>query len=54
MSRKGSCQGNVPTKLRVSLKVGQLRGMRFETWRQAMDEVTGRRRTATTEGLLAR
>ena len=40
MSRKGNCRDNAPTEsLWGSLKVGRLHGMRFETRRQAMDEV---------------
>lgn len=40
MSRKGNCWDNAPVEsLRGSLKVGGLYGMRFETRRQAMDEV---------------
>jgi len=40
MSRKGNCWDNAPTEsLWGSLKVGRLYGMRFETQRQAMDEV---------------
>lgn len=40
MSRKGNCWDNAPTEsLWGSLKVGRLYGMRFETLRQAMDEV---------------
>ena len=40
MSRKGNCWDNAPTEsLWGSLKVGRLHGMRFETRRQAMDEV---------------
>jgi len=41
MSRKANnCWDNVPIEsLRGSLKVGRLYGMRFETRRQAMDEV---------------
>ena len=40
MSRKGNCWDNAPTEsLWGSLKVGRLYGMRFETRRQAMDEV---------------
>ncbi len=40
MSRKGNCWDNAPTEsLWVSLKVGRLHGLRFETRRQAMDEV---------------
>ena len=40
MSRKGNCWDNAPTEsLWGSLKVGRLHGMRFETCRQAMDEV---------------
>jgi len=40
MSRKGNCWDNAPTEsLWRSLKVGRLYGMRFETRRQAMDEV---------------
>ena len=39
-SRKGNYWGNAPTEsLWGSLKVGRLYGMRFETRRQAMDEV---------------
>ena len=39
-SRKGNCWDNAPTEsLWGSLKVGRLYGMRFETRRQAMDEV---------------
>lgn len=40
MSRKGNCWDNAPIEsLWGSLKVGGLYGMRFETRRQAMDEV---------------
>jgi len=40
MSRKGNCWDNAPTEsLWGSLKVGRLYGLRFETRRQAMDEV---------------
>ena len=40
MSRKGNCWDNAPSEsLWGSLKVGRLHGMRFETRRQAMDEV---------------
>lgn len=40
MSRKGNCWDNAPTEsLWGSLKVGRLYGMKFETRRQAMDEV---------------
>ena len=40
MSRKGNCWDNAPTEsLWGSLKVGRLHGMRFDTRRQAMDEV---------------
>ena len=40
MSGKGNCWDNAPTEsLWGSLKVGRLYGMRFETRRQAMDEV---------------
>lgn len=40
MSRKGNCWDNAPTEsLWGSLKVGRLYGKRFETRRQAMDEV---------------
>jgi len=40
MSRNGNCRDNSPTEsLCGSLKVGGLHGMRFETRRQAMDEV---------------
>jgi putative transposase len=40
MSRKGNCWDNAPTEsLWGSLKVGRLHGKRFETRRQAMDEV---------------
>ena len=40
MSRKGNCWDNAPTEsLWGSLKVGRLHGMKFETRRQAMDEV---------------
>ena len=40
MSRKGNCWDNAPTEsFWGSLKVGRLYGMRFETRRQAMDEV---------------
>lgn len=40
MSRKGNCWDNAPTEsLWGSLKVGRLYGMKFETQRQAMDEV---------------
>jgi transposase InsO family protein len=40
MSRKGNCWDNAPTEsLWGSLKVGRLHGCRFETRRQAMDEV---------------
>jgi len=40
MSRKGNCWDNAPTEsLWGSLKVGRLHGLRFETRRQAMDEV---------------
>lgn len=40
MSRKGNCWDNAPTEsLWGSLKVGRLYGMRFETRRQAMNEV---------------
>ena len=40
MSRKENCWDNAPTEsLWGSLKVGRLYGMRFETQRQAMDEV---------------
>lgn len=40
MSRKGNCWDNAPTEsLWGSLKVGRLYGMRFETRRQAMDEI---------------
>lgn len=40
MSRKGDCWDNAPIEsLWGSLKVGRLHGMRFETRRQAMDEV---------------
>lgn len=40
MSRKGNCWDNAPTEsLWGSLKVGRSYGMRFETRRQAMDEV---------------
>jgi putative transposase len=40
MSRKANCWDNAPTEsLWGSLKVGRLHGMRFETRRQAMDEV---------------
>ena len=40
MSRKGNCWDNAPTEsLWGSLKVGRLYGIRFETRRQAMDEV---------------
>jgi len=40
MSRKGNCWDNAPIEsLWGSLKVGRLYGMRFETRRQAMDEV---------------
>jgi putative transposase len=41
MSRRGNCWDNAPTEsLWGSLKVGRLHGMRFETQRAAMDEVT--------------
>lgn len=40
MSRKGNCWDNAPTEsLWGSLKVARLHGVRFETRRQAMDEV---------------
>ena len=40
MSRKANCWDNAPIEsLWGSLKVGRLYGMRFETHRQAMDEV---------------
>ena len=40
MSRKGNCWDNAPTEsLWGRLKVGRLYGQRFETRRQAMDEV---------------
>lgn len=40
MSRNGNCRENVPTEnLWGLLKVGRLYGMRFETRREAMDEV---------------
>lgn len=40
MSRKGNCWGNAPTEsLRGRMKVGRLYGQRFETRRQAMDDV---------------
>lgn len=40
MSRKGNCWDNAPTEsLWGSLKVGRLHGRRFETRRDAMDEV---------------
>ena len=40
MSRKGNCWDNAPSEsLWGSLKVDRLHGMRFETRRQAMDEV---------------
>lgn len=40
MSRKGNCWDNAPTEsLWGSLKVGRLYGMKFETRRQAMDEI---------------
>jgi putative transposase len=40
MSRKGNCWDNAPTEsLWGSLKVGRLHGCKFETRRQAMDEV---------------
>ena len=40
MSRKGNCWDNAPTEsLWGSLKVGRLYGKRFNTQRQAMDEV---------------
>ena len=40
MSRKGNCWDNAPTEsLWGSLKVGRQYGMKFETRRQAMDEV---------------
>ena len=40
MSRKGNCWDNAPTEsLWGSLKVGRLHGLKFETRRQAMDEV---------------
>jgi len=40
MSRKGNCWDNAPTEsLWGSLKVGRLHGMKFETRRQAMDEI---------------
>jgi len=40
MSRKGNCWDNALTEsLWGSLKLGRLYGMRFETQRQAMDEV---------------
>jgi len=40
MSRKGNCWDNAPTEsFWGSLKVGRLHGMRFQTRRQAMDEV---------------
>ena len=40
MSRKGNCWDNAPTEsLWGSLKVGRLYGIKFETRRQAMDEV---------------
>lgn len=40
MSRKGDCWDNAPTEsLSGSLKVARIHGRRFETRRQAMDEV---------------
>ena len=40
MSRKGNCWDNALSEsLWGSLKVGRLHGMRFETRKQAMDEV---------------
>ena len=40
MSRRGNCWDNAPTEsLWGSLKVGRLHGCKFETRRQAMDEV---------------
>jgi putative transposase len=40
MSRRGNCWDNAPTEsLWGSLKVGRLHGRKFETRRQAMDEV---------------
>ena len=40
MSRKGNCWDNAPTEsLWGSLKVGRLHGLKFETRRQAMDEI---------------
>jgi len=40
MSRKGNCWDNAPTEsLWGSLKVGRLHGRRFETRRDAMDEI---------------
>ena len=40
MSRRGNCWDNAPTEsLWGSLKVGRLQGMKFDTRRQAMDEV---------------
>ena len=40
MSRRGNCWDKAPTEsLWGSLKVGRLHGLRFETRRQAMDEV---------------
>jgi putative transposase len=40
MSRKGNCLDNAPTEsLWGSLKVGRLHGRKFQTRRQAMDEV---------------
>jgi transposase InsO family protein len=40
MSREGDCRDNAPTEsLWGRLKVGRLYGRRFETRRQAMEEV---------------
>ncbi len=40
MSRKANCWDNAPTEsLWSSLKVGRLYGRKFDTQRQAMDEV---------------
>ena len=40
MSRKGNCWDNAPTEsLWGSLKVGRLHGRRFDTRRDAMDEI---------------
>jgi len=59
MSRKGNCWNTLIESLWGSLKVGRLYGVRFETCRQAMDEVIdwlnyyNHRRPHSTLGLIS-